>query len=157
MTADRLGSEWREMTKLAAMLGFDQVQVTKHGHPRFYNRDIDRFYVASFTPSDWRGRKNAVAEMERMSGRKIPRQKAGKIRHCRSSVSDMQMSDTELLATGEVDKLLRRADVLRDLFANAVADNTRTAASEARTLAAEFTEIRQRLEKFHRIIPPLSA
>ncbi|AFO10174.1 hypothetical protein TAJ_50 [Mycobacterium phage Taj] len=158
MTAARLGSEWRELVKLAALLGFDEVQVTKRGHPRFYNRDIDRFYVASFTPSDWRSRKNAVGEMERMSGRKVPRQKAGKIRHQQAHRSNLRMTAREQAASTEADDLEHRAEELRSEIADLIAEGTNAAYCAAAPRAREFADIRLQLEqRYYRIIPPLSA
>lgn len=158
MTAARIGSEWRELVKLAELLGFDEVQVTKHGHPRFYNRTIDRFYVASFTPSDWRSRKNAIAEMERMAGRKLPRQSAGKIRHQRARVSDLRMTAGEQAAGNQADAMACRAERLRSEIADLIAEDTNAAYCAAVPRAREFEDIRARLEQqFHRIIPPLSA
>lgn len=80
MTSHPPGREWRDRRRDAERLGFHFDGYTGSGHVRFRNPDIDRVYISAATPSDHRGWANAVAEMERMSGRKLPRQNSGHYR-----------------------------------------------------------------------------
>lgn len=73
----------RDLVTQAKQLGFElEPQLNGSGHPVLvHNRTRERYPIAA-TPSDWRGMKNAVAALERLSGQKLPR--TGKRRKGRS-------------------------------------------------------------------------
>jgi hypothetical protein len=68
-----MSNDRRDFLKTAEQLGFEFVRKTGSGHMRLYNAEIGRHYTASFSPSDWRGRRNSIADMQRIAGRKLAR------------------------------------------------------------------------------------
>jgi hypothetical protein len=63
----------RQFLKSAAQLGFVFVGYNGRGHLRLHNPDIGVHYFAAKSPSDWRSHRNAIVAMQRLSGRKLPR------------------------------------------------------------------------------------
>lgn len=70
--------EHREIIELAAQLDFTFVGYDGNGHIELKHKSGARATVAS-TPSDYRSRRNELATLERIAGRKLPR-----VRHRRS-------------------------------------------------------------------------
>lgn len=149
----------KEFDAKAEMLGFKFSGFSGKNHPIYYNADVDVTVIAPLTPSDYRSQANSLANMERLSGRKLPRGHSG--RHSFKPVRqklETRLSDTEKSALERVNKLIAEAELLRsqwsDLINGAV---DRSAAAQARDLLASYEEIRSELAAFHRTIPPLSA
>ena len=105
-----------EFLAQAEQLGFSLDGHTGHGHPRLRNGNGDSVVIAR-TPSDFRSRRNALALLERLSGRKLPRSNSGKHRHRRQTQLDTTLSPTEKVASEQVDALVAEADSLRRRFA----------------------------------------
>lgn len=70
-------SDARELIELAKQLGFVFSHVDGHGHVRLVHENGKAASIAS-TPSDHRSRRNELARLERIAGRKLPRQKRRK-------------------------------------------------------------------------------
>lgn len=147
----------REFTHKAELLGFTFDGLTGGSHPRYRHAESGRVVVAAFTPSDWRSERNSLADMERVSGRKLPRPNAAKYRHRRTSRTDLTLSGTERAAVEETDRLLAQADLLRAEWDRQVANQDRTTAAAARQTLTDFEEVRRKLAALHRIIPPITA
>jgi hypothetical protein len=127
-----------------------------NGHIRLRSEQTGDYYWASRTPSDYRARRNEIAELERLSGRKLPRQRAGKYRCRRQEVSDFEKTPAERTAAAEIDELVAEAEELRLQFAEL--RHTRDGIAEDRRIIERFEDIRDRLaHQYYRIIPSLGA
>lgn len=146
----------REFCKKVEPLGFTFDGYHGSGHPRFYCAEKDIHVTTALTPSDWRAERNSLAEMERISGRKIHRDNAGHYRHRRHAESDFRTTGHEREVSRQCEELLAECDSMRNRFALLAAQNTRTAAEEAKRLVAKFNHHKERLAEMHRHIPPLS-
>jgi hypothetical protein len=68
--------EVRELIDKAAKLGFvvDEKKTNRQGGGHIILvHSNGSFYVIATSPSDWRGAKNSIADMERLSGKKLER------------------------------------------------------------------------------------
>lgn len=64
----------QDLIDKAELLGFHVDQgCSGGGHIRLQHGVSGEEYIMASTPSDWRGRKNALAALERISGQKLPR------------------------------------------------------------------------------------
>lgn len=70
-----------EALALAKKLGYEPDGQTGSGHLILHNPQTGHRYYAPHTPSDRRSWKNVLSDLQRHSGRKLPRQKSGKYRH----------------------------------------------------------------------------
>lgn len=148
----------RDFDRKAEMLGFKFVGLTGNTHPRYHNADIDVTVTAPLTPSDWRSQANTLANMERLSGRKLPRGNSGHHSHKPvRTVLNTNLSDTEAAAVERATALVSEADDLREKWYALLAGPTnRTTAGEARNILDSYERVRRKLETLHRIIPPLA-
>lgn len=148
----------REFLADAKKLGFVPDGTNGNGHVRLVNHDTGARYNAPSTPSDWRSVRNAIATLERISGRKLPRQHAGKHHHHRVTPLDVHRTATETRVCAEVDDLLAQADTLRHQFAALIAapNQGRDQVAGARKLLTEYETLRRCLEMRHRIIGPIT-
>lgn len=112
----------RELVQKAEQLGFRYAGVAPGGHIALVHENGQTYYTAA-SPSDYRGQKNAIAELERIAGRKLPR-----VNHRRSRKS----TDT---VDQQVEAARRRAQ------AKAI---ERERAREARTEAERIAEAARR-------------
>jgi hypothetical protein len=62
----------RELIAKVEPIGWTYEGLTDGGHVRFRHTS-GAAYTSAASPSDWRGSKNAVAEMERLGGQRLPR------------------------------------------------------------------------------------
>lgn len=140
------------------MLGFKYMGLTGTTHPRYYNADVDVWVTAPLTPSDWRSQQNTLSNMERLSGRKLPRSNAGHFRNVRvSNPLDTRLSKVESESLERIGVLLESADELQRSWSELIAGpQSRTAAADARDILESYEKVRQELAKLHRIIPPLA-
>jgi hypothetical protein len=122
----------RSFLKDAERLGFIPIGHDGRGHIRLENRDTGQRYSTGSTPGDHRSRRNALADLERLSGRRLPRVNAGHHRHRRQAQLCTELSPTEAERSREIDDLAAEADVLCSRFAELVATPSRAAAAEAR-------------------------
>lgn len=137
-------------------LGFHFDGFTGSGHVKLRNHDKGLSYITPASPSDMRYQRNALNDMERMSGRKLPRANAAKYKTVKVEVTRMAKSDSEVQASAKAEELLARADQLRGMWNNIICRRPdRTQAHMARIVLDEYEEVRAALAAKHRIIPPL--
>ena len=147
----------RDFNRKAEMLGFKYVGLTGTSHPRYHNADVDAWVVAALTPSDWRSQKNTLSQMERLSGRKLPRSNSGHFRNVRVKQLDTTLSAVEAHSVDRIDTLLGQAEQLQQAWTELIAGPAnRTAAADARDILENYENVRRELAKLHRIIPPLA-
>lgn len=147
----------RDILKDAKKLGWTMVGYDGNGHPRLYNAEVNRYYSAPLTPSDWRARRNCLADLERLSGRKLPRAKSGKYHHHRVTQLVIEQSNAEMQTAAEVDVLVATADSLRRRFDELSSmPVSRDVATEARDVLDEYQCIRRRLAAGYRDIGPIN-
>jgi hypothetical protein len=146
----------RQFLRDAEQLGFAFAGYTGSNHLRLYSADTGHRYVAAFTPSDWRSNRNAIAAMERLSGRKLPRQRSGKPRHHKQTQLNTALSQAEQRTSAQVAALVEEAGALRRQIDHLMAARpTRAAATEARQALTKYENLRSRLGRLHHVIPPI--
>src|SRR5437588_800 len=102
------------------------VEVTvdrKHPHPTEFG-----VVCGPLTPSDWRSRRNTIADLQRIAGRKLPRQNAGKHRHRRQAQLSTSLSPAERRASDLVAELVDEAGALRRRIGELIAEPASRAA-----------------------------
>lgn len=149
-----MADDLRRLINDASKLGFKYDGRTDSGHVVLLHDSVGR-YVTSGTASDWRAYQNALRDMERLSGRKLPRQKAGKFRFKKTTRLDLKRSVEEVRSANTVDDLLARADRIRDNFRRLTVQVSRANAEKARELLGEFEDVRDELASHHRVIEPI--
>lgn len=147
---------FREFCEKVEPLGFVFDQYIGSGHPRFVHLESGAHVITSLTPSDWRAERNAIAEMERIAGRKLRRDNSGHYHHRRIQRADFRKSKTEIEAASDIDQLLAESEEIRCQFNALTKATTRNAAQEARRLMARFENCRNQLQQHYRHIPPLT-
>lgn len=149
----------RELLHQAKQLGFRFIETTGSGHLRLRHDDTGAEYIAPATGSDWRGNRNAISEMERLSGRKLVRPNAAHYRHTNRQPNNLtRRTDKEEAASRRARHLEAKAAELQQLWDEAITSAppiSRAAAATARKVMQEYEEIRASLAKMHRVIPPL--
>ena len=158
MSVTRMPSWLKEFAETkAAPLGFEFVGLQGSSHPRFYNADKNVYFTSALTPSDWRGEKNAVADMERLSGRKLPRPNAAHYKHKpRGSGFGTVQSSWERQMLGNLDSAMTDAEGIRTKIIDLFEEGSIQAANECRRLLARFQAIREFLADNGRHIPPIT-
>lgn len=149
----------RDFAEKAAMLGFEFVGYARTGHPRFHNADVGATITTASTPSDWRSMTNSLVKMERISGRKLPRDKSGhhSFKPVRRAL-DTRLSDAEEKSLERITELLGEAELLKSRWDQLISGRAdRTAALEARKILDSYEKVRRELSSLHRLIPPLAA
>jgi hypothetical protein len=139
----------------AGKLGFIPVGRAGSGHVRLRNTATGAHYSAAFSPSDPRSLRNAIAHLERLSGRKLPRDNSGKHRHRRQTQLDTTLSPAEQQASKQVAALVAEAESVRRRIGHLAAEPTRDAVAEMRRAIAKYTHLRRRLAQLHHIIDPI--
>jgi hypothetical protein len=147
----------REMLDQAEKLGFTPVGRAGNGHVRLRNADTGDRYSAAFSPSDRRSLRNTIAQLERLSGRKLPRDNSGKHRHRRQPQLDVTLSPAEQRASELVAALVAEAESVRRRIGHLAAEPTRDAVAEMRRAIAKFEHLRWRLAQRHHIVDPIGA
>jgi hypothetical protein len=147
----------RDFFNQAEQLDFVFDGFTGGGHIRLYNHPRELTYITSASPSDKQYQKNALADMERMSGHKLAKPNAAKYRFKRQEKLDTRMTVAEWGAVERADELRLRSEELREQWAEVTSGKfSRDDAAAARAILTEYEEIRGELGKLHRIIPPLA-
>lgn len=147
----------RDFSRKAAQLGFIFSGYTGTNHPKYYNAAVDATVTTALTPSDYRGQRNAISDMERLSGRKLPRDNSGHHRWVKVKSLNTQLSEVERQTLERVNELLDEAEYLQDQWHVLVAGPAnRTAVAEAREVMERYEQVRHQLESLHRVIPPLA-
>jgi hypothetical protein len=147
----------RQFLRDAEQLGFVLTGRDGRNHIRLHNPDSGQSYSAAYSPSDWRSTRNAIAALERLSGRKLPRPKNGKHQHRRQIQLVTELSPAEKRTCRQVAALIEEADSVRRRIDHLMTEPTRDAAAEMRRALTKYGHLRSRLEQLHHIIPPIDA
>ena len=151
-----MADDLRKLIADGEKLGFTYMGQKVHGgHLQFLHENGKRL-TASSTPSSYSSWKQTRKDMERISGRQLPRDnKAGKRSFVKVERMDLRRSEQEIQSAEVIDRLVDRADIIRGEFRHlALSPNNRNA-QRARDLLEEFTEIKDELTAHHRIISPI--
>ena len=152
----RMHKEVRELVDKAEMLGFKLDGVDGNGHYRLVCENGETVRIPC-TPSEWPSAANSLAEMERKSGRKLPRQKSGNYRHRRVHESTFELSETERMGIARRDRIAAEAEAIRaEIKQLSLGPANRATAAEARRLVQTFKRLRELLEQNAYVIPGLS-
>lgn len=150
-----MNGDTREFLNVVGKIGWNMVGFDGNNHIRLYHVATGQYYSAAFTPSEYRSRRNSLADLERLAGRKLPRPNAGRHRHHRQSVTAMQRSREEQRRIVEIDALVTEADELRQAW-NEIAGSARPEdIPEARRILKRYQHIRELLATRYRIIEEL--
>lgn len=154
-----VNADMRDFISSAERLGWTYVGLDGRGHPRFHNDTTGESYSAPSTPSDWRSMRNCLANLERLSGRKLPRPNAGHFRQRPTSILALKKSSLERLRGVEMDWLVAEADWLRGTFHDLAEAEVKDypVITEARKVMHRYEHIRRILQDHHRIIPPIES
>lgn len=148
--------EVRDLIRKAETLGWVRDGFDGRGHPKLQHPVTGATYSVPSTPGDWRSTRNSIADLQRLSGRKLVRQRAGKYRAVKVDHLELHKSSLEVSAGAAVDELVAEADQLRDEFAKLAADGSRAAGAAARKVVARYEQVREAAERFHRVLPPIA-
>lgn len=108
-------------------------------------------YSVACSPSEWRGLRNAISDMERITGRKVPRQKSGRYSHGNRG-SGFRLPAAPSAFADEKDTLHTRAgEIIAEL--RTVRSAGRSNDDRALELIREYESISDRLTELHQ--PPL--
>jgi hypothetical protein len=155
-----------EFLDAARQLGFIYEGQTNGNHVRLRNKRTGQIYTTALTPSDWRSRRNCLADLERISGRKLPRPNAAHYKkQRRRPVLDTQKTRTEQQSCEHVDELVQEAETLRRRFyelVEEVQDEHYTffhfaLVMEARKTLLRYEHLRRVLADWHRVIPAIES
>jgi hypothetical protein len=152
-----MSSYLRDLLNQAEKLGFAPVGRTGNGHVRLRNTATGADYSAAFSPSDTRTLRNTLKHLERLSGRRLPRDNSGKHRHHRQSQFDPTLSPAEERASEQVASLVAEAESVRARIGQLAAHPTRDAIAEMRRAIAKFEHLRRRLAELHHHIDGIGA
>jgi|GEM_PF-3307738 len=145
----------REFLKDAEQLGFMFAGYNGKNHVQLQHINGYR-YAAPLTPSDWRSRRNTIADLQRISGRKLPRQNAGKHRHRRQAQLNTTLSPAERQASDLIAELVDEADTIAQRIDQLRAEPPTTrSAAEMRRHLTRHRSLRSQLRQMHRIVPPI--
>ena len=155
--------EVKEVIDKAKLIGYTLDGMNGNGHYILTATNGGKVILPS-TPGDWRSTQNAISEMERRSGRKLPRQQSGKHRHYRTRIHNFERSNTEQTGIARRDRLTEEAASLRDEFMQSLPEGQHLGESapqsvkdRARHVAARHQKIKEVLEQdFAHLIPGLS-
>jgi hypothetical protein len=144
-----MSSDLRQFLTAAKQLGFTFDGFDGRNHVRLHNPDTGDRYSAAFSPSDWRSTRNALAALQRLSGRRLPRQRNGKYRHHPQPQLDTTQSAAEKRASVRVAALMEEAESVRRRIEHLAAEPTHSAIAEMRRALAKFERLRLRLAQMH--------
>ena len=68
-----MNGDIREFLNTVGKIGWTMVGYDGNNHLRLHHVATGHFHSVAFTPSDYRSRRNSLAILERLAGRKIPR------------------------------------------------------------------------------------
>jgi hypothetical protein len=154
-----MNADTRDFISSVERLGWTYIGIDGRGHPRFHNDTTGESYSAPSTPSDWRSMRNCLAQLERLSGRKLPRPNAGHYRQRRTPMLDIKKSDLERLRGQEIDWYAAEAAELRGRFHDLAGAEVKDyiVVTEARKVMNRYEHIRRVLADNHRIIPSIES
>lgn len=95
---------------VAQKLGFTGIEKTGSGHYKFLHPSVRFVYVPATPHNEWRERKNVQAELEKTSGRKIPRPNSGRVKGQRRKKSFRDLPPSRMSA-----RTARMTDLTDDL------------------------------------------
>jgi hypothetical protein len=152
-----MSSYLHDLLDQAGKLGFTPDGRDGRGHVRLRNADTGDLYSVAFSPSDRRSLRNSISHLERLSGRKLPRDNSGKHQHRRQSQLDTTLSPAEQQASELVAALVAEAESVRRRIGQLAAVPTRDAIAEMPRAIAKYAHLRRRLAQRHHIIDPIEA
>jgi hypothetical protein len=144
-----------EFTKTVAQIGFSFTGFDGNGHPRYRHSSGVELSV-SYTPSDYRSRRNELARMERIAGQKVPRCRSGRYTFKPATTLNVVRSVRERATGASVDDMVAEASQLRQRFETLTCDPSVDNVEEARTILLRYNDLRLVLETKHRIIPSIN-
>jgi len=145
----------REFLNTVGKIGWSMVGYDGNNHLRLHHVATNQYHSVAFTPSDYRSRRNSLAVLERLAGRKIPRPNAAHHRHHKQPITAMQRSYEEQRRSVEVDDLVAEADELRQAWDALAHDPRPEDVPEARRIIKRYEHIRAVLATRYRIIEGL--
>lgn len=154
MSTQNHRKEVQELLDKAAKLGFE-VDSEKSGRGHITLVHPRGEYTIASTPSDWRGEKNAVAAMERISGEKLARVSHRRSRKAvaRTDFSiDRAIQERNTKAGETIDRLMNEHQQLIEKFkwyAQDGEDTSRTKIVKCMEIVKRMTEIEAVLKEFH--------
>jgi hypothetical protein len=152
-----MGSNLHDLLDQAGKLGFTPAGRDGNGHVRLRNADTGDLYSVAFSPSDRRSLRNSISHLERLSGRKLPRDNSGKHRHRRQSQLDTTLSPAEQQASELVAAPVAEAESVRRRIGHLAAEPTRDHVAEMRRAITKFEHLRRRLAHMHHHIDGIEA
>lgn len=152
-----MNSELRQFLSRAKRLGFEWVGTDGQGHPRLHNAAIGVSYSVPGTPSDYRSLRNSLADLERLSGRKLPRANAAHYRGRRVAPVDFTKSSFEVEQAEKVEALVAETDSLREQFHELAEAEVKDyyIVGQARGIMGRYDHLRRVLADLHHTIPPI--
>ena len=146
----------REIIDKAELLGFRVDHIDGNNHYALVCDRTGEWVRVACTPSEYRATANVLADMERKSGRKLPRQRTGRASHKSMPRTVFVKSSAERSISERMDRIEAQAEQLRVRFMECAAgDRSRCDAKRARKCLDEFTSLRRVLEKHGRRIEPI--
>jgi len=150
-----MNGDIREFLNTVGKIGWTMVGYDGNNHLRLHHVATGHFHSVAFTPSDYRSRRNSLAILERLAGRKIPRPNAAHHRHSKQPITTMQRSDEERRRSEEINNLVAEAGELHQAWDALVHDPRPEDVPEARRIVKRYEHIRAVLAARHRIIEGL--
>jgi hypothetical protein len=152
----RLKGELRAFIAAIAPLGWEHAGYDGRGHLRLYHAGTGARYMVPATPGDRRSYRNAIADLERLAGRKLPRPRSGKYRRtAKQPKLDFTQTAAELAAGAEIERLEIEVEALRAQFDALTGTET---VDTVRRLIDRFNLVRDHLEqRYYRVIQPIDA
>ena len=140
----------REVVQVATeQLGFTFSGYDGSGHIVLTLPDGRRSSIPA-TPSDWRGARNSLAGLERLSGRKVPRPNRKRShKSFRPSGFSIHGTRTDPEMTARVEELRACHDEQRREWLDLLAHPTRSSACRARALMLEIDATERSLRDLH--------
>lgn len=151
--------ETREIVSAAEALGFRFKGYTGSGHCQVEHPNG----VVTFpsTASDWRAVRNITAELERVSGRKLPRVNSGRSRKAfRPSGFSIEAARKDAAAWGareQVEELHAEHAAAVDEMTALIAQGDRAAAQQAKRVLTRIRDLEEQLAAMHQPFTPFAA
>lgn len=147
----------RELLEIADSLGFTFEGYDGGGHIVLTLPDGRRTSIAA-TPSEYRGRKNAIATLERLSGRTMPRANHRRSRKAfRPSGFSVEGSKSDPAIGARIAQLNATHQAQRDEWAALCANPSHANACRARALLSEIADTEDKLAQLHQPVERIVA
>src|SRR5690348_11510902 len=112
-----MADDLRKLIADGEKLGFKYIgQVFRGGHIQFIHNETGERLTASSTPSSAYSWNHTRKDMERISGRKLPRDNKGKHVFRKCERLDLKRTEVEVKNSERIEELVAHADSLRQRF-----------------------------------------